>query len=285
MRPSGRVVEGLPRCRHSPVDVDCVRAWSRPDSHPVRIAYASRWYRLRPNGSPHPVKVRYVAAGYRSLGLAFPSDNRTVGIVIAAALGNPGLPALRDPHVFENVARRFPSTGAWLALEPTPLGGVHVMAGIDNRWTSFVDASGPVVAGLVAVGDALMHTNPTLSQNIAMTLWAARQVALQSDGSGSPEPGHAGFVLEYGAGEPLAGRASRLPSGLGGALRRGVGGAHDSARQGRVHPHSRQRTGGGLKAARNVRARWNTCAALCSIRTRLEHEPCSISQLVLRPLA
>jgi hypothetical protein len=51
------------------------------------------------------------------------------------------------------------------------------MAGLDNRWSPTADTAGPVVTGLVRVGDALVHTNPTLTQGISLALWAAARVA------------------------------------------------------------------------------------------------------------
>ncbi|MEI5011755.1 hypothetical protein RB196_34830 [Streptomyces sp. PmtA] len=50
------------------------------------------------------------------------------------------------------------------------------MAGLDNRWSPTADDAGPVVTGLVRVGDALVHTNPTLTQGISLALGAAERV-------------------------------------------------------------------------------------------------------------
>ncbi|MFG2885298.1 FAD-dependent oxidoreductase [Streptomyces sp. NPDC048297] len=177
-----------------------VSAGGRPpavESHRVGIAYFSRWYRLRPDGADNPGLVRYVSSSPNALSLVFPSDNGILDIALAVPLTDPALPALLVPEMFDAVARTFPSSGAWLALDPEGIGGVHVMAGLENRWTSLVDGEGPVATGVVAIGDSMMHTNPTLSQNIAMALWAAQRVAQECDRPGADPPGSAAFVVGH----------------------------------------------------------------------------------------
>jgi hypothetical protein len=44
-----------------------------------------------------------------------------------------------------------------------------------------VDDAGPVVTGLVGIGDSVTHTNPTLGQGVALTLLAAQRVAVSLD--------------------------------------------------------------------------------------------------------
>ncbi|NEC93551.1 FAD-dependent oxidoreductase, partial [Streptomyces sp. SID12501] len=71
--------------------------------------------------------------------------------------------------------------------------GVLAMASLDNRWSALADERGPVVSGLVPVGDALTHTNPTLGQGTSLALWAAHRVAR----SAHREPGTLRFAAEY----------------------------------------------------------------------------------------
>ncbi|MEV5146959.1 hypothetical protein AB0L14_21705 [Streptomyces sp. NPDC052727] len=68
----------------------------------------------------------------------------------------------------------FPAPGAWLAEGGKPAGGVHIMAGLDNKGSPTADPGGPVVAGLARAGDALVHT---LTQGATLALWAARKIA------------------------------------------------------------------------------------------------------------
>lgn len=80
----------------------------------------------------------------------------------------------------------FPSAGAWLSDRPEPVGGVHVMAGLDNHWAPSADADGPVVTGLVRAGDALVHTNPTLTQGLSLALWCAERIAAGAAAASDP---------------------------------------------------------------------------------------------------
>jgi len=51
------------------------------------------------------------------------------------------------------------------------------MARIENRRRRLVDGDGPVVGGVVALGDASLHTNPTLGRGISLALWQAQHLA------------------------------------------------------------------------------------------------------------
>ncbi|MGP3922748.1 NAD(P)/FAD-dependent oxidoreductase [Streptomyces sp. 8N616] len=147
------------------------------ERHRVGLSYFCRWYRMKTAGATDPGRVPYTASSPYALSIAFPSDNATLAVAIAASVSDPTLPALRDPLVFDELARCFPSTGPWLALDPDPLTDVVIMAGLDNRWTALVDSLGPVATGIVAVGDAAVVTNPTLTQGIALGLLTAQRIA------------------------------------------------------------------------------------------------------------
>ncbi|MFI6036052.1 FAD-dependent oxidoreductase [Streptomyces sp. NPDC051315] len=155
--------------RRSPVAAWLAGAGTRAPrtrTHRVGLAYACRWYRARPGGTERPQlpRVPYTSAAPYALSIAFPSDNDLLGVALVCPVDDPTLPALRDPQTFDELARLFPSGGAWLSHDPQPVGEVHIMAGLDNRWSPTADDAGPVVTGLVRVGDALVHTNPTLTQ-------------------------------------------------------------------------------------------------------------------------
>ncbi|MGW1230758.1 NAD(P)/FAD-dependent oxidoreductase [Streptomyces sp. NPDC002530] len=153
------------------------------ESHRTGIAYFSRWYRLRPDGPQGPGRVKPGSVADFAVGGVFPSDNGTFAVLLTVSTADPVRGALRDPEVFERAARTFPAVAAWLALRPEPLSGVLAMGGLDNRWTGLCDAAGPVVTGLVGVGDSVTHTNPTLGQGVALALWAARWTARHAAGA------------------------------------------------------------------------------------------------------
>lgn len=170
--------------RRSPVPAWLVAAGCRPpvvDSHRTGIAYLCRWYRLRADGPRDPGRVKTGSASSFALAGVFPSDNDTFAVHLVLSTGDATRGALTDPAVFEAAARRFPATAAWLDLDPEPQSAVLAMAGLDNRWTALVDDEGPVVTGLVNVGDSLMHTNPTLGHGVALGLGAAQHLATHAD--------------------------------------------------------------------------------------------------------
>ncbi|MEV6973752.1 NAD(P)-binding protein [Kitasatospora sp. NPDC093806] len=166
--------------RRSAVPAWLVAAGCRPpvvDNQRTGIAYLCRWYRLRADGPRDPGRVQTGSAAAFALAGVFPSDNDTFAVNLMLSTADPTRGALTDPAVFEAAARRFPATAAWLALDPEPRSPVLAMAGLDNRWTSLVDAAGPVVTGLVNTGDSLIHTNPTLGHGVALGLRAAQHLA------------------------------------------------------------------------------------------------------------
>ena len=184
--------------RRSPVGDWLVEAGCRPpvvENHAVGIAYFSRWYRVRPGGPANPGKVWDISISPFAIGLVFPSDNDVFAVTVALPVSDPTRAALRDPAVFDSVARLFPACRAWLALDHEAVGDVKVMAGLDNRWTALVDERGPVVTGLVNVGDSLTHTNPTLGQGAALALLAAQRVATTYDGAAGFEHDYHGWAV------------------------------------------------------------------------------------------
>ncbi|UUU39038.1 NAD(P)/FAD-dependent oxidoreductase [Streptomyces sp. NBC_00162] len=147
------------------------------ERHRTGLAYFCRWYRL-PEGMDEGPRRPWAVTGGAFAGCAvFPADNRVFAVTLFVHTTDTTRSALRDPAVFEGAARSFPPGAAWLALGAEPLSEVLATASLDNRWSALVDERGPVVTGLVPVGDAITHTNPTLGQGTSLALWAARRVA------------------------------------------------------------------------------------------------------------
>ncbi|MEU8436578.1 FAD-dependent oxidoreductase [Streptomyces sp. NPDC029216] len=165
------------------------------ERHRTGLAYFCRWYRL-PDGVDEGPRRPWTVTGGAFAGCAvFPSDNGVFAVTVFAHTGDPTRAALRDPAVFEAAARTFPPGAAWLGLGAEPLSGVLATAGLDNRWSPPADGRGPVVNGMVPVGDALTHTNPTLGQGTSLALWAAGRVARTAH----LDPGSPGFAAGYHA--------------------------------------------------------------------------------------
>ncbi|MFG2621376.1 FAD-dependent oxidoreductase [Streptomyces sp. NPDC048507] len=196
--PSDLVVDAAGR--RSPVPGWLAAAGCRPpvvDSHRTGLAYLCRWYRTRAGGPRDPGRVRTGSGAPFALAGVFPSDNDTFAVNLVLSTGDPTRGALTDPAVFEAAARAFPATAAWLALDPEPRSAVLAMAGLDNRWTAYADAAGPVVTGLVNTGDSLVHTNPTLGHGVAFGLRAAQYLGVHADRVAADPAGyHAWTVRE-----------------------------------------------------------------------------------------
>ncbi|MET9885715.1 NAD(P)-binding protein [Streptomyces sp. NPDC006430] len=168
---------------------------ARVERHRTGLAYFCRWYRL-PEGLAQGPRRPWTVTGGAFAGCAvLPADNRVFAVTLIVHTRDDTRSALRDPGVFEAAARAFPPGAAWLDLGAESLSDVLATASLDNRWSPLADERGPVVAGLVPVGDAIAHTNPTLGQGTSLALWAARRVARTAD----REPGSVRFAADYHA--------------------------------------------------------------------------------------
>ncbi|WP_330351740.1 FAD-dependent oxidoreductase [Streptomyces sp. NBC_00582] len=156
------------------------------ESSPTGIAYYCRWYRLA-DGAPRPENcVRTGSASAFATGGVFPSDGQVFALSFVLSTADPTRTALTDPVIFEAAARTFPAMNAWLVNRPRPLSPVLAMGGLHNTWAPLADESGPVVTGMVRVGDTLVHTNPTLGQGAALALRTAQWVARRAAGKADP---------------------------------------------------------------------------------------------------
>lgn len=140
------------------------------DTHQTGIAYFCRWYRLRPDAARTPATSITGGSTRFALGGVFPSDNGVFAISLVVSTTDPTRTALRDPQIFEAIARTYPGCAEWLALPHDAVGPVRAMAGLHNRSTSLIDTNGPIVTGLLGIGDTVMHTNPTLGLGIPFAL-------------------------------------------------------------------------------------------------------------------
>ncbi|MFD7263777.1 NAD(P)/FAD-dependent oxidoreductase [Streptomyces sp. NPDC059874] len=163
------------------------------ERHRTGLAYFCRWYRL-PEGMDEGPRRPWAVTGGAFAGCAvFPADNRVFAVTLFVHTTDTTRSALRDPAIFEGAARAFPPGEAWLALGAQPLSDVLATASLDNRWSPQADERGPVVSGLVPVGDAITHTNPTLGQGTSLALWAARRVARTAH----QDPGSERYAARY----------------------------------------------------------------------------------------
>jgi 2-polyprenyl-6-methoxyphenol hydroxylase-like FAD-dependent oxidoreductase len=143
------------------------------------IVYFSRFYRLEDGHEPPPRSGPIGGdLGYLKYGV-FMGDNRTFSITLATPVADDELrKLLADPTIFDTAARQLVATAPWLDGRATPISqGVHVMAGLVNRWRDHVRDGEPVAIGLLPVGDAIMCTNPLYGRGCATGFWSAHLLA------------------------------------------------------------------------------------------------------------
>ncbi len=135
----------------------------RPEEEesPCGIFYCSRFYRLQPGIVP-PERETTIGAdlGYLKYAI-FHGDARIFSITLAADPADRGLRALLREGPFEATTRLLPPMARW--VDPAvsePITGVFGMDGLRNMRRRFVQDGRPLVRGLVAIGDAAVHTNP-----------------------------------------------------------------------------------------------------------------------------
>jgi 2-polyprenyl-6-methoxyphenol hydroxylase-like FAD-dependent oxidoreductase len=162
------------------------------------IVYFSRFYRLA-EGAALPETAGPVAADLGFIKLAvFVGDNRTFSITFAVDADDEALRRrLIDADVFEQAAGVMPMTVGW--REPglaTPLTGVHVMAGLRNRYRPLVVDDAPLVLGFVGAGDASVCTNPLYGRGCSLALVHAFGLA---DAWRAYPDDLAGFAREFAA--------------------------------------------------------------------------------------
>ena len=143
---------------------------------PCGFSYLTRFYRTKPGCEQPPTRIpAAVPLDYANV-IAFGADNGTYSVTLTLSTHDPYRLRPRDPDCFEAFLRMVPAAKQWVTAGD-PIGAISTMSRIENRRRNLVDADGPVVGGLVAIGDASLHTNPTLGRGISMAVWHAQQLA------------------------------------------------------------------------------------------------------------
>lgn len=138
--------------------------------------YTTRYYRLR-QGCTAPITQipAAVALDYATV-LAFGGDNETFSLSTTFSIHDPLRSRLRDPDFHTRFLTSVPMTAPWMAVGE-PISEISTMSRIENRRRNLVDDNGPIVGGLVALGDAALHTNPTVGRGISLAFWHAQHLA------------------------------------------------------------------------------------------------------------
>ncbi len=143
------------------------------------IVYYSRFFRLLDGCEPPPRSGPIGGdLGYLKYGV-FMGDNRTFSVTLATPVDDSVLrKTLSDPVAFDACARVLVATAPWMDGRAEPIGdGVHVMAGLLNRWRDYVVDGSPLALGVLPVGDAIVCTNPLYGRGCSTGFWGAQLLA------------------------------------------------------------------------------------------------------------
>jgi len=166
--------------RRSPVDDWLARIGARPTATwfaECGIAYYSRHYRIRQAAElPGLPVTRTVIALDEFLAGKWGADNGAVQLVVAPLAADRRFRPVRDQRIFTAVLRTVPAYAAWLDVMD-PITDVFPMGGLHNTLRRLVVDGTPVATGLLAIGDSVCTTNPTLGRGLALALAGAADLA------------------------------------------------------------------------------------------------------------
>jgi len=141
----------------------------REDSEPCGIFYSSRFYKLREGANPPPLTNGMGQdLGYLKIGI-FPGDARIFSVTLAASPDDDVLRGILRPKGFDRSAAALPILQGW--IDPTvadPVSDVHGMSNLRNTRRYLVKDGEPLALGVLAIGDALIHTNPIAGRGCSL---------------------------------------------------------------------------------------------------------------------
>jgi 2-polyprenyl-6-methoxyphenol hydroxylase-like FAD-dependent oxidoreductase len=134
------------------------------------LLYYSRHYRWRDEPLPHASILGGPRGDTGYLAFAvFLGDSGTFCLCVMAPAWEPEWRSLRDAAAFERVAALLPGVGGWLAAAE-PISDVLPMGQLRNTVRHATAAGRPVATGVVPIGDARCHTNPTFAFGASLSL-------------------------------------------------------------------------------------------------------------------
>jgi 2-polyprenyl-6-methoxyphenol hydroxylase-like FAD-dependent oxidoreductase len=151
----------------------------REESSPCGIYYTSRFYRLLDGVEPPALEggIAGVDLGYLKVGV-FAGDSRVFSITLAASPTDDEMRRILKQPGFDAAVQAIPKTAEWATPEVSqPVSAVHAMANLKNTRRFLVEDGEPLVLGFLAVGDALIHTNPIVGRGCSLGWTGAFNIA------------------------------------------------------------------------------------------------------------
>ena len=134
------------------------------------VAYFSRHYRLREAANlPGPRTTRIVAPLDEFVVGIWGADNGTMQLAVAPLAIDHRFKTATNAPVLTAVLRAIPAFAAWLDVLD-PITDIFTMGAVQNTLRRLVVGGAPVVTGLVALGDSVCTTNPTLGRGLTLAL-------------------------------------------------------------------------------------------------------------------
>ena len=159
---------------------DGVAPWPERTSD-SKLLYYSRHYRFRGDPLPYASILGGPRGDLGYLAYAvFVGDNGTFCLCIMTPAWEKDWRALRHPAAFERVARELPGMTSWLD-SAEPISSVLPMGQLRNTLRETSVDGAPLVTGLVPIGDARVHTNPTFAFGLSLSLNHASALADAAD--------------------------------------------------------------------------------------------------------
>ncbi len=171
-----------------------VKAWPE-QSCDCGLLYYSRHYQLHDRAGVLPYAS--ILGGPRGdLGyLAFAvflGDNATFCLCVMPPAWDKQWRQLRQPEAFDRAARHLPGMTQWLE-QAQPITDVLPMGRLRNTLKHTMIDEVPVVTGLVPIGDARSHTNPTFAFGASLALSQAVALGSAVDTAADPHDLTVGF--------------------------------------------------------------------------------------------
>jgi 2-polyprenyl-6-methoxyphenol hydroxylase-like FAD-dependent oxidoreductase len=134
------------------------------------LTYYGRYFRAKEPIDPWALMQSTGGSRFIDHG-AFPGDNGTFGVALAAPAWDREMRALRNVRAWDNAASLFPSIARWMSRDiAEPLTDVGVCSGHSNTLRPFLDEGLPTVLGVLPVGDALCTTDARLAWGMSLGL-------------------------------------------------------------------------------------------------------------------
>ena len=174
--------------RRSPLPALLQARGARPavtTSQDCGLMYISRYYRLRPGCGYPAVDSPIMAVLDWARATAFPADNGTFALLATITARDPLRRTLCTERGFDRFHTAVPAIAPW-ALTGEPISRLRAMGRLENRYRRLTDRDGPIVGGLVLLGDSALHTNPTAGRGVSLAFAQAQRLAITLDKAADP---------------------------------------------------------------------------------------------------